>query len=89
MLCERQRLPSSCYVKRFDSNSGFLEKFLFSEVSFRSAARDKLLFSHFLLVWDCYLNLWVHQCIMCGGLNENGPHRLIGSGTIRRCGLEE
>ena len=23
----------------------------------------------------------------CGGLNENGSHRLIGSGSIRRCGL--
>ena len=23
----------------------------------------------------------------CGGLNENGSHRLLGSGTIRRCGL--
>jgi hypothetical protein len=25
----------------------------------------------------------------CGGLNENGPHRLIGSGTIRRCGCRK
>jgi hypothetical protein len=25
----------------------------------------------------------------CGGLNENSPHRLIGSGTISRCGLVE
>jgi hypothetical protein len=31
---------------------------------------------------------------VCGGLNRNGPHRLIylntwhrGSGTVRRCGL--
>ena len=23
----------------------------------------------------------------CGGLNENGPLRLIGNGTIRKCGL--
>ena len=23
----------------------------------------------------------------CGGLNGTGPHKLIGSGTIRRCGL--
>jgi hypothetical protein len=23
----------------------------------------------------------------CDGLNKNSPHRLIGSGTIRRCGL--
>ena len=25
----------------------------------------------------------------CGGLDKNGPHRAIGSGTIRRCGLVE
>ena len=25
----------------------------------------------------------------CGGLNENGLRRPIGSGTIRRCGLVE
>ena len=24
---------------------------------------------------------------LCGGLNKNGPNRLRGSGTIRRCGL--
>ena len=24
---------------------------------------------------------------LCGGLKENGPHRLIESGIIRRCGL--
>ena len=29
----------------------------------------------------------VHAEIMCGGLNKNGPPRLIGNGTIRRCGL--
>jgi hypothetical protein len=23
----------------------------------------------------------------CGGLNKNGPHRLIGSSMLRRCGL--
>jgi hypothetical protein len=23
----------------------------------------------------------------CGGLNESGPHRPIGRGTVRRCGL--
>ena len=23
----------------------------------------------------------------CSGLNENGPHRLIGTGNIRRCGF--
>ena len=23
----------------------------------------------------------------CGGLNESGPYRLIGGGTVRRCGL--
>ena len=23
----------------------------------------------------------------CGGSNQNDPHRLIGNGTIRRCGL--
>jgi hypothetical protein len=23
----------------------------------------------------------------CGGMIENGPHRLIGIGPIRRCGL--
>lgn len=23
----------------------------------------------------------------CRGLNENGPHRLIGCDTIRKCGL--
>jgi hypothetical protein len=26
-------------------------------------------------------------CGLCGCWNENDPHRLIGSGTIRRCGL--
>ena len=25
----------------------------------------------------------------CGGLKDNGPHRPIGKGTIRRCGLAE
>lgn len=23
---------------------------------------------------------------VCGGLNKNGPHRLIGNDTFRRCG---
>jgi hypothetical protein len=27
--------------------------------------------------------------VACGDLNKNGPHRPIGSGTIRRCGLIE
>jgi hypothetical protein len=27
------------------------------------------------------------KIIVCGGSNKNGFHRLIGSGTIRRCGL--
>jgi hypothetical protein len=27
------------------------------------------------------------QGVECDCLNENGLHRLIGSGTIRRCGL--
>ena len=27
------------------------------------------------------------QGVECGGLNENDLHRLIGNGTIRRCGL--
>ena len=26
---------------------------------------------------------------LCGGLNENGPLRFLGSGSIRRCGLVE
>jgi hypothetical protein len=26
---------------------------------------------------------------VCGDLNENGPHELLGSGTIRRCSLVE
>jgi hypothetical protein len=30
--------------------------------------------------------LGVGLCV-CGGLNENGSHRLIESGTISRCGL--
>ena len=29
----------------------------------------------------------VCNVVVCGSLNENGPHRLIDSGIIRRCGL--
>lgn len=31
------------------------------------------------------------QCMdsHCGGLNENGPHKLMGTGTIGMCGLLE
>lgn len=32
-------------------------------------------------------NIWAAQISLCGGLNKNGPHRLIKSGTIRGCGL--
>ena len=28
-----------------------------------------------------------HHSWACGGLNENGPCRFIGSGTITKCGL--
>ena len=27
--------------------------------------------------------------LSCAGLSKNGPHRPIGSGTIKRCGLIE
>jgi hypothetical protein len=35
------------------------------------------------------LNLFAYLLIFClyGGLNERDPQRLIGNGTIRRCGL--
>ena len=29
--------------------------------------------------------MWVEP--RCGGLNNKGPHRPMGSSTIRRCGL--
>jgi hypothetical protein len=29
----------------------------------------------------------VGTLLRCGGLNKNGPHRPLGSGTVRRCGL--
>jgi hypothetical protein len=28
----------------------------------------------------------MESCV-CGGLNENGSHRLLGSGTFRKCGF--
>lgn len=37
-----------------------------------------------------YITELLHKRVSwCGGLNGNGPHRLIVSGTVRICGLVE
>lgn len=44
---------------------------------------------HIVIVFmHCLLFHSISSCVhQYGGLNENGPNRLIGSGTNRRCGL--
>ena len=41
--------------------------------------------SSFITIFCFHMVLSV--VLVCGGLNENGPHRLIGSGTVGRFGL--
>ena len=77
---------------------GILDKL--NAYSLEECSATKLLLSQFYILRPsvCIFNIHIYKCFsihhgvtpdkpICSSLNENDPHRLIGSSPIRRCGL--